>query len=311
MPLAPALAEPDARREAADEAGVPGHRRRRHHADEPADRHHDRHRLRPARCPISITPTASISCRSASSASRSAWCCCPSWRASCARATSSGRSPTRTGRMEFALLLTLPAAVALIALPLADLNTLFEHGVFTAERHAGDRRGARRLRARPARLRPEQGFLARLFRPRGHRDADEVAPSLRSSSISSGSLMLSQFLGHVGIALATALAAWVNSSLLGLTLARRGHYAPDAGSNRDCRASLRRASAWASVLLACALLVSRLFAGGHAWSLRALVLGGAGRRRAGQLFRPCAMLLGAIDIRRAPGHAAPARRPAT
>ena len=41
-------------------------------------------------------------------------------------------------------------------------------------------------------------------------------------------LVLSRWWGHVGIAFATAIAAWVNASALGLTLAGRGYYAPDS-----------------------------------------------------------------------------------
>ena len=43
-----------------------------------------------------------------------------------------------------------------------------------------------------------------------------------------GSLVLSQFFAHVGIAMATAIAAWVNTAGLGLVLKRRGFYVPDA-----------------------------------------------------------------------------------
>ena len=58
-------------------AGAAGHRLGRHHPDQHLHRHHHRLGGRPAPSPISITPTGSISCRSASSASPSAWCCCP------------------------------------------------------------------------------------------------------------------------------------------------------------------------------------------------------------------------------------------
>lgn len=37
-----------------------------------------------------------------------------------------------------------------------------------------------------------------------------------------------QSLGHVGIALASSLSAWINIALLVLVLARRGHYRTDA-----------------------------------------------------------------------------------
>jgi putative peptidoglycan lipid II flippase len=42
-----------------------------------------------------------------------------------------------------------------------------------------------------------------------------------------GSLLLSRWYGHVGIALATAIAAWINAFLLAFTLTNRGHFKPD------------------------------------------------------------------------------------
>ena len=74
-------AAPDAERQAPAVAGPAGRHHRRHHPDQPADRHG--HRLGQGgrgarRCNL---PTASTSCRSASSASPSASCCCRNWRA--------------------------------------------------------------------------------------------------------------------------------------------------------------------------------------------------------------------------------------
>jgi putative peptidoglycan lipid II flippase len=40
-------------------------------------------------------------------------------------------------------------------------------------------------------------------------------------------LILINYIAHVGIALATALASWLNAALLGIVLCRRGHHAVD------------------------------------------------------------------------------------
>jgi putative peptidoglycan lipid II flippase len=40
-------------------------------------------------------------------------------------------------------------------------------------------------------------------------------------------------MGHVGIALATTIASWVNTLLLGVTLGRRGHFTVDAQLRRN------------------------------------------------------------------------------
>jgi putative peptidoglycan lipid II flippase len=46
------------------------------------------------------------------------------------------------------------------------------------------------------------------------------------------SLTLFWFIGHVGIAIATSLAGWVNAVLLAVTLTRRGHFEFDAAFKR-------------------------------------------------------------------------------
>ena len=45
-------------------------------------------------------------------------------------------------------------------------------------------------------------------------------------------LILMGPLGHIGIALASAISSWLNAGLLGLGLARRGHLKPDARLRR-------------------------------------------------------------------------------
>jgi putative peptidoglycan lipid II flippase len=73
--------------------------------------------------------------------------------------------------LEFAMLLTLPAAVALAAIPVPLVSVLFERGAFSEEsahRHGG---GASGLRHWLAELRLDQGVLAGLFCPRRHQNA--------------------------------------------------------------------------------------------------------------------------------------------
>ena len=47
-----------------------------------------------------------------------------------------------------------------------------------------------------------------------------------------GSLILMPFLGHVGIALATALSGWASAAMLGLTISRRIGFAIDTEAKR-------------------------------------------------------------------------------
>ncbi len=48
-----------------------------------------------------------------------------------------------------------------------------------------------------------------------------------------GALALFPFIGHVGIALATTLSAWLNAVMLGVTLHRRGNFEADRSLRRN------------------------------------------------------------------------------
>ena len=116
--------------------------------------------------------------------------------------------------LELALFLTLPATVALIAHRPADRQGLFRAWRLHRVRYDRHARGPRRLRPRPSRLRAEQvfspGFFAR----------EDTATPMIFAILSvvvnfCAALVLSRWWGHVGIAFATAIAAWVNASLSG------------------------------------------------------------------------------------------------
>ena len=75
---------------------------------------------------------------------------------------------------EFALLLTMPAAIALYLAAEPIVRVLFQRGAFTAiDTHATASMLAA-FRARPSRLCADQGAAAELLRPRGHQDADDL-----------------------------------------------------------------------------------------------------------------------------------------
>jgi putative peptidoglycan lipid II flippase len=87
-----------------------------------------------------------------------------------------------------------------------------------------------------------------------------------------GSLILSRFLGHVGIALATALAAWVNATLLGVTLARFKHFTADQRLRSRLPRIIAASLAMGAILLAGFYFTASIFTDGHALWLRAVVL---------------------------------------
>jgi putative peptidoglycan lipid II flippase len=129
--------------------------------------------------------------------------------------------------LELSLFLTLPSALALIAIPGPILHTLFEHGEFTR---------SDTLAVAPAVAAFATGLpafaLTKVFQP-GFFAREDTRTPMNFAIISvvvniAASLILSRSIGHVGIAVATSLAAWVNATLLGLTLSRRGDYRPDS-----------------------------------------------------------------------------------
>jgi putative peptidoglycan lipid II flippase len=72
--------------------------------------------------------------------------------------------------LEFAMLLTLPAAVALAAIPVPLVSVLFERGAFSEEARIGTAAALAGLCHRLAELCLDQGFLAGLFCPRRHHE---------------------------------------------------------------------------------------------------------------------------------------------
>ena len=141
--------------------------------------------------------------------------------------------------LEFALLLTLPAAAALCVVPGPIIQVLFERGAF----HAGDTSAVAMALAAFAVGLPAS-VLIRVFLPGFFAREDTRTPMIFAGISASvnivGSLSLFFVLGHVGIAIATSLAAWTNAILLGATLLRRKHFEPDANLEAPRHADRRR-----------------------------------------------------------------------
>ena len=128
--------------------------------------------------------------------------------------------------LELSMFLTIPAAVALMAIPVPILHAVFEHGAFSA---------ADTLAVAPAVLAFAAGLpafaMTKVFQPGFYAREDTKTP-MRFAIVSvviniAASLLLSRWYGHVGIAMATSLAAWANAILLAISLTRRGHYQMD------------------------------------------------------------------------------------
>ncbi len=180
--------------------------------------------------------------------------------------------------IEYALLLTLPATVALIAIPDPIVNVLYLRGAFDATAAVATAWAivcySLGLPAYVLVKTLTPGFFAR----------EDTATPFRFAMISLCcnillSVGLFQVLNYAGIALATAIASWINVGLLSWTLRRRGHLGIDAQLARNLPKALAcsvimglalRAGAWglagafAGPLLAKTAALTLLVAGGLA-----------------------------------------------
>jgi putative peptidoglycan lipid II flippase len=159
-----------------------------------------------------------------------------------------GANASLNRALEFSMALTLPAGVALAAIPVTIVSVLFERGAFTAmDAEATGLAVAGFAAGLPAFV------LIKVFSPGFFAREDTRTPMLygfASVAVNVGaSLILFPLIGHVGIAIATSLSGWANAALLGLGLYRRGHFRLDAAARR--RLPL--------------LLLSSLFMGGVLW----------------------------------------------
>ncbi|MBL8806224.1 MAG: murein biosynthesis integral membrane protein MurJ [Rhodospirillales bacterium] len=134
---------------------------------------------------------------------------------------------TQNRALEGAMLLTLPAAAALIVLAGPIVSVLFERGAFTAE---DARRCAAALVAYTAGL---PAYVAiKVLTPAFYAREDTRTPvtiglvAVAANTVVGFTAM--QFVGHVGLAAATAFAATLNAALLWHALVRRGNFSADA-----------------------------------------------------------------------------------
>jgi putative peptidoglycan lipid II flippase len=136
---------------------------------------------------------------------------------------------TQNRAMELALLLALPAAVALVVSAIPLVRGVFQHGAFTAT----DTMGAASALAAFS-LGVPAYVLIKVLTPGFYARQDTKTP-VRLAVVSmlvnlAGNLLSVLVLnaGFVGIALSTAVAAWVNVLLLYASLHRRDHLQLDA-----------------------------------------------------------------------------------
>ncbi|MGE0845286.1 MAG: murein biosynthesis integral membrane protein MurJ [Flavobacteriaceae bacterium] len=155
---------------------------------------------------------------------------------------------TQNRAVEFALILTLPAAVALVVIPSVIVSALFERGAFDA---ADTEATAAAVIAFALGL--PAFVLNKVFSPAFFAREDTATP-MRYAVVGVVaniviSLALFPFLAHVGIALATTVSGWLNTGLLYRDLVRRRAFVGDDRLRRRIAMS-----ALASALMALALI---------------------------------------------------------
>jgi putative peptidoglycan lipid II flippase len=203
--------------------------------------------------------------------------------------------------LELALLLTLPAAVALAVVPTEIVKGLFERGAFTA---ADTPATAYALAIFALGL--PSFVLIKVFQPAYFAREDTATPmryatlSLAANTLGSIALFFlfrrAGLMPHLGIAVATTLGGWLNAGLLYATLRRRGEFAADARLRRVLpRIALASLVMGAALWLAAVALAPWFDASAGFWA-RSTALGAV--VCAGLLVYALAVLaLGAIDMR--------------
>jgi len=155
---------------------------------------------------------------------------------------------TQNRAIELSLLLTLPATAALMVSATPLIRALLQHGQFTP----GDTlASAAALTAFSLGL--PAYILIKVLTPGFYARADTRTP-VRIALVAMlvnliGNLVLVRPLAHVGLALTTAIAAWVNVLMLYWTLHRRGHLSIDAQLRRRAPRLLAATVAMAGLLL--------------------------------------------------------------
>ncbi len=175
--------------------------------------------------------------------------------------------------MHFALLLTLPATAGLIALAHPIISTLFERGVFDAQAT---------ILTSNALVAFSFGLpafvLIKLFQPGFFARSDTKTPTyfaIISVVINiTLSLVLFPILQHVGIAIATTIAAWSNLILLSITLFKRGHFKVSKHHFYEYLKIIFISIALTALLLGLAFIFDQYLSRQNGFLLQAVALGG-------------------------------------
>jgi putative peptidoglycan lipid II flippase len=179
--------------------------------------------------------------------------------------------------LEFAMLLTVPASVALAVVPIPIVQVLFERGAFTATDTA---QTAAVLSVFALGL--PAFVMIKVFSPAYFAREDTRTP-MRYATISlfantAGSILLFflfrklGYLPQLGIAVATTLGGWLNAGLLWATLVKRGHFVLDARMGRAFAMILLSSVVMGAALIAIAHFIGAYFGRDQSFLVHILAL---------------------------------------
>lgn len=162
-------------------------------------------------------------------------------------------SKSQSHAIELSLFLSLPAAAALVVIAQPIITVMFERGAFTA---ADTDATYKALIAFAFGL--PAFILTKILSPGFYANQDTRTPFKIATWCILANLILNLILmfplRHVGMALATSLAGWLNVALMAVTLMRRGWFVPSKG----LRGQIARITA-CSLVMALALLACKDF----------------------------------------------------
>ena len=199
--------------------------------------------------------------------------------------------------LEVALLFGVPAALALAAAAEPIIRTLFERNRFGPADSAATAQALAAYAAGIPAYVVAKVFSAAYFARQDTATPVKVAVAAAVTN-AAAAILLIQFVDHVGIALASALSAWVQAVLLANGLRRRGLLEFDDRIKRRGPRILLAGAAMGLAVFAAALAAQGWFAGSAAgrWAALLLLVGGGGAIYAGLL-----LAMGAADWRELAG----------
>lgn len=173
--------------------------------------------------------------------------------------------------IELGLLLSLPAAAALIVVPSELISALFQRGEFD---HRSVQAASFALTAYAVGL--PAYVLVKVLGPAYFARHDTRTPVKIAALAMIVNVVLNvilmQFLLHAGLALATAISAWLTVGLLAAGLHKRGHFVADSRLIRRLIGALAATAVMALALLALAHGTAPQFAGGEEQRILAVLI---------------------------------------